>query len=513
MTTAVPEGGVVIDYPPRRDGSRGPHPRQAEAHATEAEEVLFGGAAGPGKTDWLIAETLAVLHEFPGANGVIFRRTYPQLAELGGIAYRLLDRLPQPAVGRYNAQEHIWHLANGSRLRLAHCQRDADVTKYQGAEWAVAAFDQLEQFTEFQYTYLLHRLRVSGELAVAMEAAGYRPKSIASANPGGVGHGWVKRRFIDPFPKGGVIFRPAPSPEEPDPLTRAFIPATHRDNPDLDVNYVRRLQNLPNDDLRRAMVEGDWSVHAGQRFRAFRVNTHVIDPEQLPLPIGAGLPRGMGIDYGRDAPFCALWGAKLHDNLVVVYRELYKADLTATQQAELILRSEAPGERRPGRPVPAALDPSTWTRSPHVATPTHARPDTRTNPNYAPPGSIAAAYNAAGVPVIKAINDRLQGAALVDEMLRVRPGTWAEGGGPRLLIYSTCRNLIRTLPDLQRDDKNPEDVDTDGEDHAYDALRYLLNLLVRLPPSAMGAPGPPAPSPSSAKVGETITGGLRRQGF
>lgn len=471
---ALVTGELILDYPPKPDGSPpGPNPAQARAHRFEVGELLYGGAAGGGKTDWLIAEALAVLLEFPGAAAALFRRTMPQLDELGGITYRLLDRLPQPQVASYNAVKHVWQFRNGSRLRLAACARDADVTKYQGAEWALVGFDQLEQFTEFQYTYLLHRLRQSGAVAAAMAAAGYTPKAIGSANPGGVGHGWVKRRWIDPFPTGGQPFRPAPTAEVPQPLTRAFIPAKLADNEaNVDPGYRRQLEALTGD-TRKAMLDGDWNVYAGQRFREFRTGVHVIDPERLPLPIGRGIPRAIGIDYGLDAPFCALWGAKLADDLVVVYRELYRAELTPEAQARLILDSEARGERGPSRPVPAALDPACWARNPDDLRPA-PKVDAGKAGTPAPPGSIAGKYQAAGLPVRRAHNDRLAGVADVADRLRVRPD-----GFPRLLIYSTCTNLIRTLPELPRSQKRPEDVDTNAEDHAYDALRYLLAQLGR----------------------------------
>lgn len=513
-------GGPILDYPPPRDASRppGPNDRQRLAHETEVDELLYGGAAGGGKTDYLIAEALAVCLEFPGAQVALFRRHYTELAELGGIQYRLLDRLPQPQVGRYNAQDHLWTLRNGSRLRLAHLARDADVTKYQGAEFQLVGFDQVEQLTEFQYLYLLHRLRVSGELAGRMAAAGYRPKAIASANPGGVGHGWVKRRFIDPFPRGGVIFQPAPTPEETEPGTRVFIPATLADNEDnVDPTYRRRLESLP-DDERRAMLHGDWNVHKGQRFGGFRTAVHVIDPEDLPLRVSKGTPRSRGIDYGLDAPWCALWGARLADDLVVVYRELYAVTddngdpLTAREQAEAILAAETPAEARMLARRPAALDPACWQRAPgHKATKLEQLGDAP------PPGSIAAEYEAAGLPVTRAYNARLPGVSNVADRLKVR-----RDGFPRLLITSNCRNLIRTLPDLQRDPRRPEDVDTRGEDHAYDALRYLIFDLEGGPegtdnPDGKGPARPPRKAAPPARrrrgrdLGGTVAGDLRNR--
>lgn len=512
MSTA----GVVIDYPARRDGSYGLNRGQIVAHGLFplVDELLFGGAAGPGKTDYIIAEVLRVLFRFPGAGGAIFRRTHPQLlGEIGSIGYRLLERIPR-SVGTYNASSHVWTFANGSHLSLNHCQRDADVTKYQGAQWSVVAFDQLEQFTEFQYRYLLHRLRADNPgLAEAFDRAGYRPKAISSANPGGVGHGWVKRRFIDPFPTGNTPFRPAPDDDDPDPGVRVFVPGTIDDNLDnVGEAYLAQLNRLPADE-RRAMRHGDWNVHTGQRFRDFRTAVHVIEPEAWPIRPGAGTVRGVGVDYGMDAPYAALWGAKFLDNLVVVYREVYAAGLTPAEQARRILAAEAPGERRPGRPVPVWLDPSTWARNPNH--PDSGPGKTIGGDKDAPPvGSIAHTYRANGVPVTKATNDRLAGVALVADKLRVRGDHL-----PRLLIYSTCRNLIRTLPELIRDEKRPEDVDTKGEDHAYDALRYLLMGLEGRPSShairnrneadaaEARAGRRPAPSPPT----RAVTAGLRKR--
>lgn len=503
-------GTAVLDYPPVADRPPGPNPAQARAHSVEVDELMYGGAAGGGKTDFLIAEALAVCLEFPGAQVAIFRRTSRQLAELGGIQLRLLDRIPQPHVGTFNGTDRVWTLRNGSRIRLAYVARDADVTKFQGAEFALIAIDQVEQFTEFQYLYLLHRLRVSGDLARKMDAAGYRPKAISSANPGGVGHGWVKRRWIDPFPTGGVAFRPAPTPEQPNPGTRMFIPALLEDNEhNVDASYRQRLEGLP-DDERRAMLLGDWNVYKGQRFQGFRTATHVADPEDLPLKITRGVPRGLGIDYGLDAPFCALWGAKLADDLVVVYRELYTAGLTAEEQAEAILAAEEPGERTRGRPIPAALDPACWARSANVKL-----TDLERKAAGPPRGSIAWHYQRAGLPVERARNDRLAGVSDVARRLQVRPDGW-----PRIIILSTCPNLIRTLPELPRDPRRPEDVDTKAEDHAYDALRYLLALLEGMAPGSDTSRGrtpaaKPAPTrrPRRSSTGRTVTGDLRRKGL
>ena len=502
MTTTLDDRTrVVIDYVPTA--------RQAAAHTTYADETLYGGAAGGGKSRFARAEALAFALEVPGSATLILRRTFPDLARPGAMIPKWLEETPT-ALGSFNVQASRWTGRNGSTVDFGYLASDADVTNYQGAEYQLILVDEVTQQTEFRYRYLLSRLRASGPVKARLEALGYRPRVILTANPGGVGHAWVKARFIDPAP-AGQVWRPRPTKDDPRPGTRTFIPAKVTDNPHVDDEYELRLDNL-DEDTRRALKFGDWDVYAGQRFRDFRRDVHVIEPEDLPLSLG-GIVRAVGVDYGLDAPYAALWGARLADGLIVVYREDYRPGLTPEEQATAIRTLEAPGERLPQRPIPVALDPSTWARNPHVK-PDPVGPgnlrvgdDGKDDP---PPGSIAAAYrDQLGTAVVKAHNDRLAGVALIASKLRVRAD-----GLPRLLIYSTCRNLIRTLPALPRDQRRPEDVDTKAEDHAYDALRYLVNELERHNPDRAGEEAAPLTGSASSHVTpgrgrlDTVTGGL-----
>lgn len=426
-----------------------PTPRQRLAHRTYVDELLYGGAAGGGKSEWVRGENIRFLLDVPGARAVIFRRSFPDLRR--AMIPPLLERIPR-SLARYNKSDHTWTFVNGSVLELAYLQSDMDVANYQGAEYQLCSFDELTQFTEYQYRYLLSRLRMAGPVKDRMEALNYRPRMLATANPGGIGHAWVKARWIDPAPPGRSFRR-----EDGDgnkSSVRCFIPARVADNPHLDPAYLTRLDEL-DPDTRRALRDGDWDAYAGQRFIGWRNSVHVITPEQAAdlMPAVGGV-RCVGVDYGMDAPFSAHWMWRGPDDLVIVYREIYQAGLTPAEQAAAIRDSERDGERDGARRVPVVIDPSTWARTAHNTA--------RGTSNQPPPGSIAEQYTKVFGPsqVVKADNDRLAGVALVADRLRVR-----KDGRPRLLVVNTCRNLIRTLPALPRDTKNPEDVDTKAEDH------------------------------------------------
>lgn len=450
---------VRYDYTP----DAGP---QAAAFRHVVDELFYGGAAGGGKSRMARAAAVLFAMLIPGARVVIFRRSHPELRD--AVLAPMLLELP-PSLARYNKQASEFTFINGSVIRLAHLGRASELQKYQGAEYQLVIFEEVTHFTKREYLYMKSRLRVAGEVRDRMEAQGMRPRMIATGNPGGIGHHWVKARFVDPAP-AGTLFRTRPTAREPRPGVRLYIHAKATDNSHIDPSYNDMLNALP-DGERAALRDGDWDVMDGVRFPGFKRGLHVIRPEDFPLP-PVGAFRAIGVDWGSSAPFAAVWVAKVGE-AYVVYREAYAKGLTPDQQAERIHSVMGVDENGPGRITPIALDPACWARSPQQplakATPANGAP---------PPGSIARAYwDRFGTLVQRANNDRLGGAATLDRLLTPRDWGDGEAPAPSIYIYDTCRNLIRTLPALPRDERNPEDVDTHAEDHAYDALRYAIMAL------------------------------------
>lgn len=442
-----------------------PTPRQLAMHTSGAQEVLFGGAAGPGKTTALLAAGIAFCLAIPNAKALLLRRSYKQLEN--EIIPRLITMIPRE-VARYHISEHVFAFKNGATLRLGYLDSALDIYNFQGAEFQLIEWDELTQFTRAQYTYMRSRLRMAGQVARDMRVRGWIPRMIATSNPGGVGHFWVKAMFVDASPSG-TVFMGGIEPGQPLDGLRSlvYLPALATQNAHLDqVAYRQQLAGL-DPVLRLALELGDWNLLEGTRFPQFRSALHVIEPEQVPIPL-IGHALAVGVDYGLSAPFCALWGCLIGET-VIIYRELWGANLTAENQAKLILEAERPGERTVQRPIPVALDPSTWERPPNQV----IKP---LDPDTPPVGSIAYYYRKyLGSAVRKAHNSRINGWQLIDHHLAA-----GENGLPRLLIYSTCTNLIRTLPAMARSLTAPEDVSLKPKqlDHAVDSLRYLLQQLV-----------------------------------
>lgn len=419
-----------------------PNPRQKEFFAAKARFVAYGGARGGGKS-WAVRKKAMLLAlRYPGIRMLLARRT------LGEVWDNHILPLQQDLAGiaRYRDAEKAFLFTNGSRLKFGYCDSERDVLQYQGQEYDVIFLDEATQFTEFQFFTLTACLRGTGNCPRRM---------YLTCNPGGVGHGWVKRLFID------RDYRPGERAAD-----YRFIPARVYDNTALvqqDPGYVHMLENLP-EDLRRAWLEGDWNVFAGQYFKEWRRDVHVLTPFAVP----AHWRRYAALDYGLDM-LAALFIALAPDGSAYVYREVYRPGLIGSQAAE-VLREAARGEEIYAWLAP----PDLWNR----------RNDTGR--------SIAEIFAAGGIQLARAQNDRVSGWMDLHEWLR--PYKTPEGTAVGLRIFETCTNLIRTLPQLQCDPHRPNDTAAEPHEltHAPDALRYFVAGRPFAPPVAAAA-GPQLP--------------------
>lgn len=404
-----------------------PNQRQEEFFASRARHTAYGGARGGGKS-WAMRRKFVLLAlRYPELRLLLLRRTLPELTE--NHVRPLLRELS--GFVKYNQTQRVFTFPNGSLIKLGYCDAEKDVYQYQGQEYDVLGLEEATHFTESQMSFLTTCNR--------SVRADFSPRMYYTANPGGVGHAWVKRLFID------RDYRNSERGED-----YHFIPARVYDNPILmerNPEYVRLLENLP-EHLRRAHLEGDWNVLAGQYFTEFRPEIHVEEP----FPIPDWWRRFRAMDWGYNDPCAVLWFAVDGENRVYVYRELYLTQTLSSAVARRILE---------------------LSRGEHIAY-TVASPDAwqqrgMTGSDDVPGMSIAEVFANAGVPLLKADNSRVAGWQRVREYLAKGPN-----GKPGLIISSECKNLIRTLPLLTYDEHNHEDVGDGCEDHAPEALRYGL---------------------------------------
>ena len=388
---------------------------------------MFGGAAGGGKSYAQLIDSFLYAVKYPKSKQLILRRTLPELEKsLIRVSLGLFDL----SVYKYNSAKHTGTFANGSIIDFGYCDRENDVYKYQSAEYDVIRFDELTHFTEDMYIYLMSRIR----------GVNSYPKQIkSSTNPGGVGHSWVKERFIDKC-SGGIY--------TDENGTRQFIPARVSDNSFLmknDRQYVNRLNRLGEKD-RRALLYGDWDIFDGQYFSEFRRSIHVVKPFAVPKH----WKRYFTMDYGLDM-LAGYFIAVDTQGKAYVYKEIYRPNLIISAAAREIL---AAGEK----------DISVYYAPPDLY---NRRQDTGK--------SVAEIFAEHGILLAKAENDRVQGWYNLKEWLM--PFKDEQGCvTANLVIFENCPNLIRTLPALTFDRTNPNDVANTPHEltHAPDALRYFV---------------------------------------
>ena len=421
--------------------------------------VLFGGAAGPGKSYGLrwAAVHFLLYQARRGLRNVragLFSEDYPTLRDrhISRISTGIVNRTNHDydkaaALGLLEKEFPAWlgdlreseaeglcyflkPQFGGGYIGLRNLDQPA---KFASSEWAWIGVDELTKNRRQTFDDLRFRLRWPG-----IEHSPF----LAGSNPGSVGHGWVKKLWIDRDFSG--------DDQRLNPDDFLFIPALVGENIHQPKSYINTLESLPTD-MREAMLLGNWNIFAGQMFDEWRDEYHICEPFDIP----PDWFRWVAVDYGFANPFCALWGAMPPDRQrIYVYRELYKSGVTARDQARAIKLASQDERIRL-----FAGDPSMWQRREGTVG-----------------GTLAHEYLAEKIALIKANNDHAAGIAAIHEALQWRrlPDQNVLVQPPKLQVFSTCKNLIRTLPNLNYDTNKVEDWGVRSEDHAADALRYLL---------------------------------------
>lgn len=408
--------------------------------------TAYGGAKGGGKTHAVRIKAVGGAIANPGIKILIMRRTYPELEENH---IRPIVKMVPPALASYNATTHLMTFHNGSTIKFGHWSGDASEDEYNGLEYDWIFIDEATQFSERSFNFLGGCLRGVNQFPKRM---------YLTCNPGGVGHRWVKRLFIDRQFKQNCD-----NPEENEnPEDYTFIPATVEDNYHLMASspgYVRMLANMP-EDKRRAYRYGDWNAIGGNFFPEFSTATHVVQPFRIP----EHWQRYRSFDYGLDM-FACFWWAVDEDGRSWCYREFTHKGLIVKEAAEKIHELTLPGEHVSATYAP----PDMWSRQKDTGK------------------TMAEVFMLNQVGLIRADNNRVQGHLMMKEALAPRPlrdpyvqAMFRREDGtvpdklPGLMFFDVCKEVIGDIQDIQADEKNPNDCAKDPHEvtHTVDGVRY-----------------------------------------
>lgn len=416
------------------------YPKQKEFCLATNKYICYGGARGGGKSHVSRIKMVLLALNYPGIQILLLRRTLKELRENHVLQLQKLlnctDKDPTKRIANYKESTKEFLFPNGSRIVLGYCDNEKDVLQYQGQAYEVIVLEEATHFTEFQFQTLTESNRMSGNMKQK-----FNPRMYFTCNPGGVGHAWVKRLFID------RDYKPTENPDD-----YKFIPSLVFENKYImenDPDYVKVLENLP-EDRKQAMLYGNWDVFDGQFFREFNRNVHVIEPFQIP----SHWNRYTAMDYGLDM-FAVLFIAVDEKGKSYVYNEIHRSNLIVSE-ARQILKSFMRNIKYKAIYAP----PDLWGRNRDTGKRT------------------AEIFFEGGVDLAKSSNDRIKGWLNVKEWLKVRKVRNEQTGelyeDSDLKIFANCKNLIRCLPQLQHDEKEPNDVATEPHEitHITDALRY-----------------------------------------
>lgn len=420
-----------------------PNPKQQLFFKARARYIAYGGARAGGKS-WAMRVKFSLLClYYSGIQILLLRRTLPELTENHVKPLQIMLK----GIASYNKQEKVFNFPNGSRLKLGYCSHEQDVLQYQGQAYDVIGLEEATMFTEFQFNCLRESNRSSGLMSEI-----FPPRMYLTMNPGGVGHHWVKRLFID------RAYKDKERPED-----YVFIPAKVYDNTafmERDPDYVAQLESLP-EKRRRMMLHGDWSSVEGAFFEEFvndpehyqdRRWTHVIDPFMPPQ----SWKIYRSFDFGYHRPFSTGYWAVDHDGVAYRILEWYGCTDTPNeglrippnQIFEQMAKFESEHPYLKGRHIQGVADPSIWDAS---------RGE-----------SVYESATKHGIYFTKGDNERIAGWMQMHYRL-----AFDESGYPMMYVFSNCKAFIRTIPALQYDEHKVEDLDTDGEDHVADEVRYF----------------------------------------
>jgi len=432
-----------------------PHEKQKVFHELSRQRIntiLFGGAAGGGKSCALMMEAIYCAVNYPGMSIACIRRTYNELEE--SFIKELRKRGYAKALGgKWNQTKFILTFPNGSVINFTYAENEIDASRIQGGEYQLICIDEASLMSPTVVGMIAERLRsgTKGLPVIGMRLA---------TNPGGIGSKDLRDRFVAPTDWGekGVV-------NNDDGQTVAYIQSRYTDNPHIDKGYEKVLNAIADPNRRRAMRDGDWDAMVGAFFPQYSRMRHVVPAFKPPVE----WQRYCGIDYGIHDPFAAIWGAVDNDGRLWIYREIVAAGVQAKDQARAILDAEISASEKE---VVRVADPSMWG-------------------DRGTPLSIADIYGIEGCGIAKADNNRLTGYARFHAILNEStPCEYHAGLGagldsdenpwktcPRMHIMDSCPNLAEDMPNLPRSKLKPEDSETRNvNDHTIDATRYMVAM-------------------------------------